>query len=89
MAGKSAGQSAGSGSKASFIEEVHLYTDGGCRRNPGPGAIGVRILTAAGDELARHAECIGRRGRPKVTVAVESSQIRRGEPKNERWRAAG
>lgn len=42
-----------------FIEEVKLFSDGGCRRNPGPGAIGVLILDEANQELYRHAECIG------------------------------
>jgi hypothetical protein len=27
-----------------YIDELQLYTDGGCRGNPGPGAIGVIIL---------------------------------------------
>jgi ribonuclease HI len=45
---------------ANFIEEIKLFTDGGCRNNPGPGAIGVLILDGAGNqELFRHAECIG------------------------------
>lgn len=44
---------------ASFIEEVKLFSDGGCRGNPGPGAIGVRILGEANQELATYAECIG------------------------------
>lgn len=43
-----------------FIETVRLFTDGGARGNPGPGAIGVLILRAEVDEeLDSHAECIG------------------------------
>ena len=41
-----------------FIE-VNLYTDGGCRGNPGPGAIGIVICDAASIVLHEHAECIG------------------------------
>ena len=42
-----------------FIDEVKLFTDGGCRGNPGPGAIGVIILDGDNTELHAHAECIG------------------------------
>jgi ribonuclease HI len=41
------------------VEEVSLYTDGGCRGNPGPGAIGIVICDAAKAVLYEHAECIG------------------------------
>lgn len=44
---------------AGFIEEVKLFSDGGCRGNPGPGAIGLLILNKANQELDEHAECIG------------------------------
>lgn len=42
-----------------FIDEVKLFTDGGCRGNPGPGAIGVLILDGDNNELFTFAECIG------------------------------
>jgi len=42
-----------------FIDKVSLYTDGGCRGNPGPGAIGILICDAASIVLYEHAECIG------------------------------
>jgi len=42
-----------------LIEEVQLYTDGGCRGNSGPGAIGVIIMDAEHHELFAGAECIG------------------------------
>lgn len=42
-----------------FISEIRLYTDGGCRGNPGPGAIGIIILDDQNTELHAHAECIG------------------------------
>ncbi|MEP6888812.1 MAG: ribonuclease HI family protein [Nitrospirales bacterium] len=45
--------------KETFIDEVSLYTDGGCRGNPGPGAIGILICDAASTVLHEHAECIG------------------------------
>ena len=44
---------------AVLIEEVQLYTDGGCRRNPGPGAIGMIIMHAAQHEWLACAECSG------------------------------
>ena len=42
-----------------YFEKVRLFTDGGCRGNPGPGAIAFIILDESGNELARHCECIG------------------------------
>lgn len=45
--------------KDTFIDGVSLYTDGGCRGNPGPGAIGILICDAASVVLYEHAECIG------------------------------
>ncbi|MEK7235758.1 MAG: ribonuclease HI family protein [Nitrospirota bacterium] len=42
-----------------LIDEVQLYTDGGCRGNPGPAAIGMIIMDAEAHELFAGAECIG------------------------------
>jgi ribonuclease HI len=42
-----------------YIDHVKVYIDGGCRGNPGPGAIGVLVLDGDGNELRRDAECIG------------------------------
>jgi ribonuclease HI len=42
-----------------FIDAVELYTDGGCRGNPGPGAIGVMIVNNSHEVLLEHSECIG------------------------------
>jgi ribonuclease HI len=41
------------------VKEVKLFCDGGCRGNPGPGAIGLLILDGKNQELHRGAECIG------------------------------
>jgi len=38
---------------------VNLFTDGGCRGNPGPGAIGIVIFDSANNLLYEHSECIG------------------------------
>lgn len=42
-----------------LIDGVQLYTDGGCRGNSGPGAIGVIIMDAGLRELFAYAECTG------------------------------
>jgi ribonuclease HI len=43
-----------------FIHHVKLFVDGGCRGNPGPGAVGVLVLNATGNtELDLEATCIG------------------------------
>lgn len=44
---------------ARFIDHVKVYIDGGCRGNPGPGAIGVLIVDDDGNQLCMEAECIG------------------------------
>ncbi len=44
---------------AGFIDHVKLFIDGGCRGNPGPGAIGVLIVDNDGNQLRMEAECIG------------------------------
>jgi ribonuclease HI len=44
---------------AKYIDKVKLFTDGGCKGNPGPGAIGLIIQDADGNELRRYKEVIG------------------------------
>jgi len=39
--------------------EIHVYTDGACRKNPGPSAIGIVFLDLKGNLIAEHKECIG------------------------------
>ncbi len=38
---------------------IYIYTDGACRRNPGPAAIGVVIVDSSENILEKHGECIG------------------------------
>ena len=38
---------------------IHVYTDGACRKNPGPAAIGIVFLDSKGNFIAEHKECIG------------------------------
>jgi len=42
-----------------FVDRVKLFTDGGCRGNPGPGAISILIMDANNTELCTHSECVG------------------------------
>ena len=42
-----------------YIDEVKLVTDGGCKGNPGPGAIGILILDGDNRMLESHSACIG------------------------------
>lgn len=42
-----------------FIEQVHLYTDGGSKGNPGSGSIGVVICTHDNKILHEFSDCIG------------------------------
>lgn len=42
-----------------FVSRVTLVTDGGCRGNPGPGAIAVLVLDESNAELHSHSACIG------------------------------
>jgi ribonuclease HI len=41
------------------MNTVKLFTDGGSRGNPGPGAIGVLLFDERGNEITRFKECIG------------------------------
>lgn len=41
-------------------EHLHLYTDGGSRGNPGPAAIGARLVTAEGEVLEELSDYIGK-----------------------------
>lgn len=41
-------------------DRIKLFTDGACRGNPGPGAIGFRILDDSNNVVEEFAECIGR-----------------------------
>lgn len=40
--------------------KIFLYTDGGCRGNPGPAAIGVVVCDENKNILHKHKECIGK-----------------------------
>lgn len=39
--------------------EIHVYTDGASKNNPGQSAIGIVFLDARGNFIAEHKECIG------------------------------
>lgn len=41
------------------MRAINLFTDGGCRGNPGPGAIGIIIFDYGNNLLLEHSECIG------------------------------
>jgi ribonuclease HI len=42
-----------------FIDHVQLFTDGACKGNPGPGAIGILIYDDDGNELWKCNDCVG------------------------------
>jgi ribonuclease HI len=42
-----------------FMNIVKVFTDGGSRGNPGPGAIGVVILDEQNNEIEKFKGCIG------------------------------
>jgi ribonuclease HI len=42
-----------------FIDKVILYTDGGSKGNPGPGAIAALIYSHEDELLYEYSECIG------------------------------
>ncbi|MAZ29657.1 ribonuclease H [bacterium] len=41
------------------MAEITIFTDGGARGNPGPAAIGIYAVDAAGSVLLEHSETIG------------------------------
>jgi len=42
-----------------MLKAVRLFTDGGSRGNPGPGAIGLLIMDEGNNEIDSFKECIG------------------------------
>ena len=42
-----------------FIDRINLYTDGGCKGNPGAGSIGIVVCTHDNKILHEYSECIG------------------------------
>lgn len=42
-----------------YTDELKLVTDGGCKGNPGPGAIGVVIFDSKNNVIESHSACIG------------------------------
>jgi len=42
------------------ILTLYVYTDGGCRGNPGPGAIGIVFFDENKNKIAEYKECIGK-----------------------------
>ncbi|MEA2020234.1 MAG: ribonuclease HI family protein [Patescibacteria group bacterium] len=42
------------------MKELHLYTDGGSRGNPGPAAVGIVLKTAEGEILKEKGKSIGK-----------------------------
>ena len=43
-----------------YIEKVNLFIDGGCRGNPGPGAIGIVIKSSDNKVMHEYSEIIGK-----------------------------
>ena len=41
------------------ISTLYVYSDGGCRGNPGPSAIGMVFFDKNKNKIAEHKECIG------------------------------
>lgn len=44
---------------ARHFDELHVYVDGAARGNPGPGGIGVLVLTREGRKVAAFGEAVG------------------------------
>lgn len=42
-----------------YFDQINLYTDGGCKGNPGPGSIGIVICDGSNKLLYEYSECIG------------------------------
>jgi ribonuclease HI len=66
------------------MSEICLYTDGGSRNNPGPGAIGIVILDPLGNELQTHAEIIGdcTNNRAEYKALIKGLQLAAGHTRS-------
>ena len=58
----------------SLMKELRVYSDGGCRGELGPGAVGILILDADNNEVAHHSEYVGN----TTTVEAEYAALLAG-----------
>src|SRR5690348_9200970 len=52
--------------------EVHIYTDGACRGNPGPGGWGALLLFGEHEKELRGAETPTTNNRMELTAAIQA-----------------
>lgn len=66
-------------------QKLYIYTDGGCRGNPGPGAIGVVILDKDRDVIVEYKECIGEctNNRAEYTALIKALELATGHCRKE------
>jgi len=66
-------------------KKLHIYTDGGCRGNPGPGAIGIVIFDDKGNIIVEHKECVGEttNNRAEYAAVIRALEIASGLCRNE------
>jgi len=61
----------------SYIDSIQVFSDGGCRGNPGPGAIGVFVTDVNNSPLFEYSECIGNttNNRAEYKAAIKGLDI--------------
>jgi ribonuclease HI len=56
------------------VKQVEIYTDGGCRGNPGPGGWGVLLIAGDARRELSGAESATTNNRMELTAAIEALQ---------------
>lgn len=67
------------------MNKLTIYTDGGCRGNPGPGAIGILILDDKSNIVKEHKEFIGHttNNRAEYTAMIKALELAKTHSKKE------
>jgi ribonuclease HI len=65
--------------------KLTIYTDGGCRGNPGPGAIGILILDDKSNIVKEHKEYIGQttNNRAEYSAMIKALELAKQHCTNE------
>lgn len=66
-------------------KKLYIYTDGGCRGNPGPGAVAVVIFDKDRNIIVEHKECVGEttNNRAEYMALIKALELATGHCRKE------
>ena len=62
------------------MEEIVIYTDGGCHGNPGPGGWGIVVIAEGEARQLSGGEKLTTNNRMELTAAINALQIVKNTP---------